>query len=217
MAELIRVAICDDHAVVRSGLRAILAVDREIDVVGEAGSVGEAEKLAADARPDVFIMDINLPDGTGFDATRKVLAASPETNVIVLTVHDDVAYLKRAFDAGVTGYLIKEAADLELVLAVRQVATGERYVHPRLGAALLDNPGAATERLAGPGGELSERELDVLKLIAQGYTNAQAAEELFVSVRTIETHRAHIQQKLGVRSRAELVKAASESGLLDQA
>ena len=217
MPGVIRVALCDDHAVVRAGLRAVLAAESDIDIVGEAGSVAEAERVATEQQPDVFVMDVNLPDGSGLDATRLVLATSPHTRVVILTVHDDVAYLRRAFDAGATGYLIKEAADLELVLAVRQVAEGRRYVHPRLGADLLTPDAGESDRPAGPGGELSERETDVLRLLAQGYTNAQAAAELYVSVRTIETHRAHVQQKLGLRTRAELVRAAREAGLLDDA
>lgn len=213
MADVIRVALCDDHGVVRAGLRAILSNEPDLELVGEAASVAQACRLAKDEQPDVFVMDLNLPDGDGLDATREIAVLSPDTKVLILTVHDDVAYLKRAFDAGAAGYLIKEAADLELVLAIRHVASGERYVHPRLGAALVANesrPGTS-----GPGGALSDRESEVLRLIAQGYTNAQAAQELFVSVRTVETHRAHIQQKLGVRSRADLVRAAREAGLLD--
>lgn len=211
----IRVALCDDHAVVRTGLRTILAVEPDIDVIGDASTVAEAVALAEKEQPDVFLMDVNLPDGNGIDATRTITELSPGTRVVVLTVHDDVAYLRRAFDAGVSGYLIKEAADLELVLAVREVAAGRRYVHPRLGAELLDTQGEASARLSGPGGELSDREIDVLRLIARGYTNAQAADELYVSVRTVETHRAHLHQKLGVRDRADLVRAAREAGLLD--
>jgi len=216
MPDQITVALCDDHAVVRAGLRAILSAEADLEVVAEAASVAEAERAAAEHRPDVFVMDINLPDGTGLDATLKVLAVSARTRVVILTVHDEVAYLRRAFDAGASGYLIKEAADLELVLAVRQVAAGARYVHPRLGAALLDTPAGELTRIGGPGGELSEREQEVLRLIAQGYTNAQAADSLIVSIRTIETHRAHIQQKLGLHTRAELVRAARGAGLLDE-
>ena len=134
--------------------------------------------------------------------------------MLVLTVHDDVAYLRRAFDAGAAGYLVKEAADVELIQAIRQVAAGRQYVHPILGAALLA-PDAPQPRLKGPGGELSERETEVLKLIALGLTNPEIAERLYVSVRTIETHRAHIQQKLNVRNRAELVGLARDAGLLD--
>jgi DNA-binding NarL/FixJ family response regulator len=214
--EIVRVALCDDHAVVRAGLRAILAAEPGFEVVAEAGTVADAERIAGEHLPDVFVMDLNLPDGNGLDGTRKVLAASPATRVIVLTVHDEVAYLRRAFEAGATGYLIKEAADLELVLAVREVADGRRYVHPRLGADLLASATTEPGRPSGPGGELSERELDVLRLIARGYTNAQMADELHVSIRTIETHRAHIQQKLGVRTRSELVEAANAAHLLDE-
>ena len=216
MDEIVRVALCDDHAVVRAGLRAILAAEPGFEVVAEAGTVADAERIAREHLPDVFVMDLNLPDGNGLDGTRKVLAASPTTRVIVLTVHDEVAYLRRAFEAGATGYLIKEAADLELVQAVREVAEGRRYVHPRLGADLLTSATSEPDRPSGPGGELSERELDVLRLIARGYTNAQMADELHVSIRTIETHRAHIQQKLGVRSRSELVEAANAAHLLDE-
>jgi two-component system response regulator NreC len=212
--EAIRVVICDDHAVVRSGLRAILATEDRIDVIAEAATVAAAVKAARDLHPDVFIMDLSLPDGTGLDATRLILEASPTTHVVILTVHDDVAYLRESFAAGAIGYLNKEAADLELVFAVRQAASGRRYVDPRLAADLLSDP-VESSRLAGPGGELSEREEDVLRLIARGYTNAQMAEELFLSIRTIETHRAHVQQKLGVRNRAALVRAATEAGLTD--
>ncbi|MFP5318189.1 MAG: response regulator [Acidimicrobiia bacterium] len=215
MAEPVRVALCDDHGVVRSGLRHILEAEPDLTVVGEAASAAEAVELAARRQPDVLVMDVGLPDGSGLGATAEVLRVSPHTRVLVLTVHDDVAYLRRAFEAGAAGYLLKEAADVELVQAVRQVAAGRQYVHPAMGAALLaaDAPPA---RLAGPGGELSERELEVLRLVALGMTNAEIAERLFVSVRTVETHRAHIHQKLNVRSRAELVRLARDAGVLDE-
>ncbi len=216
MSGPIRVALCDDHAVVRSGLRRILAEEADLEVVGEAGTAEEAVALAKAERPDVFVMDLGLPDANGIEATRQVTAISPKTAILVLTVHDDVAYLRKAFDAGARGYLVKDAADVELVLAVRQVAAGEEYVHPRLGAALLGS-GATGPRAAGPGGELSERELAVLRLVALGYTNAEIAAELYVSVRTVETHRAHVQQKLGIKARAELVRYVREQGLLDEA
>ncbi len=183
-------------------------------VVGEAGTRKEAVALAAEAQPDVFVMDLGLPDGSGIAATSEVIRASPTTRVLVLTVHDDIAYLRRAFEAGAAGYLVKEAADVELVQAVRQVARGKQYVHPTLGAALLaaDAPPA---RLGGPGGELSDRELEVLRMIALGLTNAEIGGRLYVSVRTVETHRSHIHQKLDVHSRAELVGRAREAGLLE--
>jgi DNA-binding NarL/FixJ family response regulator len=130
----------------------------------------------------------------------------------VLTVHDDVAYLRRAFDAGADGYLLKDAADVDLVRAVREVAEGRQYVHPSLGAALLVQPAT---RFAGPGGELTEREEQVLRWVALGLTNVEIAAELVVSVRTVESHRAHVQQKLGVHSRADIVRLARQRGLLD--
>ena len=214
MADRIRIALCDDHALVRSGLRRILEAEPDFEVVGEAGLAGEAVDVARDAQPDVFVMDLGLPDRNGIAATADVCKVSPGTRVLVLTVHDDAAYLRRAFDAGATGYLVKEAADVELVQAVRQVAAGKQYVHPSLGAALLA-PEAAGARPAGPGGKLSKREVEVLGLIADGLTNAEIAERLYVSVRTVETHRAHIHQKLNVRTRAELVRVAREAGVLE--
>jgi DNA-binding NarL/FixJ family response regulator len=215
LPDAIRVALCDDHAVVRSGLRRILDDEPDITVVGEAGNAEDAVVLATAEHPDVFVMDLGLPGTSGIDATRQVRTASAETAVLVLTVHDDVGYLRRAFDAGATGYLVKDAADVELVMAVRHVAAGDNYVHPSLGAALLE-PEVVTARPSGPGGELSEREVDVLRLVALGHTNADIAEELYVSVRTVETHRAHVQQKLGVKSRAELVRITREHGLISE-
>ena len=216
MAEVgpVRVALCDDHAIVRSGLRRILGAEHDLEVVGEVGSNREAVVLARAERPDVFVMDLGLPDGSGITGTAEVRKASPATRVLVLTVHDDVAYLRRAFEAGADGYMVKEAADVELVRAVRQVASGRQYVHPSLGAALLA-PDAPPARLGGPGGKLSEREGEVLRLIALGLTNAEIAERLHLSVRTVETHRAHIHRKLDIRSRAELVRFARAAGFLN--
>ena len=214
MSDVVRVALCDDHGVVRSGLRRILDAEADLEVVGEASNVKAAVALAATCQPDVFVMDLGLPDGSGIDATAEVIRVSPATRVLVLTVHDDVAYLRRAFEAGAAGYLVKEAADIELVQAIRLVASGKQYVHPTLGAALLA-PDAPTARLGGPGGELSDRELEVLRMMALGLTNTEIGERLYVSVRTVETHRSHIHQKLNVRNRAELVRRAKEAGLLD--
>lgn len=213
MGDVIRVALCDDHVVVRRGLALIVAEEPGLEVVGEAGTAEEAVALARSERPDVMIMDLGLPDTSGIEATRQVGEVSPQTAILVLTVHDDVAYLRKAFDVGASGYLVKDVADVELVLAIRQVACGEAYVHPRLGAALLAP--ASTGRISGPGGELTEREIDVLRLIALGNTNADIAVELHLSVRTVETHRAHVQQKLGIKARADLVRYARQHDLLD--
>ncbi len=206
-------ALCDDHAVVRGGLRRILDEMHDLEVVGEAGNAEDAVALAAAVHPEVFVMDLGLPGTSGIEATRRIVAAGPTTRVLVLTVHDDVAYLRKAFDAGAAGYLVKEAADVELVLAVRHVASGEEYVHPALGAALLA-PNTVGPRPGGPGGELSDRELEVLRLVALGHTNAEIAADLYVSIRTVESHRAHLQQKLGLKARAELVRYAREISLL---
>lgn len=218
MAEILRVALCDDHALVRHGLRLILEAEPDIEVVGEAGGVADAVVVAAATRPDVFVMDLGLPDGSGVDATAEFRRVSPTTRVLILTVHDDVAYLRRAFDAGATGYVVKEAAGAELVDAIRQLAAGHQYVHPALGAALLA-PGAPSDIpatvLVGPGGGLSPREVEVMRFMAMGLTSAEIAERLYVSVRTVESHRAHIHQKLDVRNRAQLVRRAREAGLLD--
>lgn len=218
MPEVVRVALCDDHAVVRRGLQLILEAEADMVVVGESGNAAEAVLLAEESRPDVFVMDLGLPDGSGIAATAELQRVSPTTRVLILTVHDDVAYLRLAFSAGAAGYVVKEAADAELVDAVRQVAAGRQYVHPALGAALLApggtsaNPAAA---LVGPGGELSQREVEVMRFMAMGLTSAEIAERLYVSVRTIETHRSHIHQKLDVRNRAQLVRRARDAGLLD--
>lgn len=214
MTDRIRVALCDDHRVVRSGLRRLLEDEPDLDVVGDVGTCSEAIALAGREQPDVFVMDLDLPDGSGIDASRQVVAVSPSTKVLVLTVHDDLGYLRNAFVTGAAGYLVKDAADVELVLAIHTVASGQQYVHPSLGAALLAPPPGSPR---GPGGELSDREVEVLRLLSLGHTNADIAERLYVSVRTVETHRAHIQQKLNLHSRAELASFARTAGLLHDA
>jgi two-component system response regulator NreC len=212
----IRVVLCDDHRVIRSGLRRILEAEPDIEVVGEAGSAQECLAVARDALPDVVVLDIGLPGINGIEAARLLREEGERARILMLTVHDDVAYLRRAFEAGASGYLVKEAADIELVLAVRQVAEGRPYVHPSLGAALLtQEPGPRDA--TGPAAQLSERETEVLRLIALGHTNAEIAASLFLSVRTVESHRAHIQQKLGVRNRSDLVAYARAAGVLGHA
>ena len=209
MPEVIRVAVCDDHAMVRSGLRRLLEDEGGFDVVGEAATADEAVTVAREERPDVFVVDLGLRGESGVDATRRIGEVSPPTKVLVLTVHDDVAYLRRAFAAGARGYLVKDAADVDLVLAVRRVASGKPHVDPRLGATLLTAEG-------GPGGAasgLSESDLRILSSIALGHTNAEIATDQRVSVRTIESRRAELQRKLGLHTRAELVRFARQAGL----
>ncbi|MGH9036576.1 MAG: response regulator [Acidimicrobiia bacterium] len=207
----LRVAICDDHAVVRTGLRMILESQPDIEVVGEVGSAADALALALAGCPDVFLMDLTLPDGSGIGVTNSVREACPQTRVLILSMHDDLEILRAAFDAGAAGYLVKEAADVELVQAIQTVAAGQRYVHPTLGAALLAEP--APPPAASSDDRLTDREREVLRLLADGYTNAEVARELFLSVRTIESYRTHIQHKLGLRGRAELVRFARREGI----
>jgi two-component system response regulator NreC len=209
----VRVALCDDHAVVRRGLRRILDAQEDFEVVGEAGTVKEAIALAAETHPDVFVMDLGLPDGSGISAAGEVGRVSPATRVLVLTVHDDAAYLRRVFDAGAIGYLVKEAADIDLVGAIREVAAGRSYVHPSVAAAVPAGD-APSARLGGLGRELSEREVEVIRLLALGLTNAEIADRIHVSVGDLEAQRADICRKLEVRTRAELVRLALAAGLL---
>ena len=200
----IRVLIVDDHAVVRSGLRLLLDGQDDIDVVGEAGDMRNAVFEARSLTPDVILMDIVMPGASGIEATPAVLKEAPDAKVLVLSMQDDPSYVREAFAAGASGYVLKEAADAEVVSAVREVAAGGRYVHPALGARLV---------AADP---LSDREREILRLLALGHTNQEIAGMLYLSVRTVETHRAHIMQKLRLETRAELVRHAIERGLLDE-
>jgi two-component system response regulator NreC len=209
----IRVLVCDDHALVRSGLRRLLEQEPDVLVVGEAADGEEAIAHTRRDRPDVLLLDIVLPGRSGIDVLPELVLTSPETRILVLSMQDDPAYVRRAFSAGADGYLLKEAADSELVQAIHEVAAGRRYVHPLLGARLAAAEAAAERRAqADP---LSEREHEVLRLLALGHTNQEISKLLYISIRTAETHRARIMQKLGLKSRAEIVRYAIESGALE--
>ncbi len=211
---MIRVLIVDDHAVVRAGLRYVLDHEPDVETVGEAGSAHEAVRAACDLQPDVVLMDLVLGEDSGLDATRDVLEAVASAKVLVLSMQDDPRYVREAIAAGASGYVVKEAADTDVVEAIRVVAGGKTYVHPSLGARL-----AAADTVAAAKAEadpLSEREREVLRLLALGHTNQEIAKMLFISVRTAETHRAHIMQKLRLSTRAELVRYALAEGLMDQ-
>jgi len=210
----IRVLVVDDHAVVRAGLRRILDAEPDIETVGEAPNGERAVFEAMDHKPDVVLMDVVMPGKSGIEATRAVLQAVPATTVLILSMQDDPRYVREAFDAGASGYVMKEAADDEVVDAVRAVAAGQRYLHPALGARLL--AAESEERRRAADDPLSDREREVLRLLALGHTNQEIATMLYVSVRTAETHRAHIMQKLGLTSRAELVRYALGEGMLDE-
>jgi two-component system response regulator NreC len=210
----IRVLVVDDHAVVRAGLRLLLDGQEDIETVGEAGDAREALFEARATKPDVVLMDVMLGAGkSGIDATPEMLQEAPDSKVLILSMQDDPRYVREAFAAGASGYLLKEAADTELVTAVREVAAGGRYVHPALGARIA-TADAEAERSAAED-PLSEREREVLRLLALGHTNQEIAKMLFVSVRTAETHRAHIMQKLRISTRAELVRYAISRGVLE--
>lgn len=212
MREPLRVALCDDHAVVRAGLRAILSREPGLEVVGEASTAAEATQLAEDLKPDVLVLDVGLPDASGLEALRAISEASTHTRVLILTMHDEIEYLREAFELGAFGYLSKEVADVELVLAVRAVAEGKRYIDPTLGIGLLapsNAPPPSTES------SLTARETETLRLLGLGFTNQEISQKVHVSVRTIEAHRASIQRKLGLRSRADMVQYARDAGLLD--
>jgi DNA-binding NarL/FixJ family response regulator len=210
----IRVVIVDDHAILRAGLRRVLDAEPDIDVVGEAPSAERAVFEAISGQPDVVLMDVMMPGKTGIEGMPAVLQAVPQAKVLVLSMQDDPRYVREAFAAGASGYVLKEAADSEVVGAVRAVAAGERYVHPSLGARLV--AAEAEEQRKAEADPLSDREREVLRLLALGHTNQEIAKALFISVRTAETHRAHIMQKLRASTRAELVRYAIAHGLLDE-
>jgi DNA-binding NarL/FixJ family response regulator len=210
----IRVVIVDDHALVRSGLRLLLDKEEGIDVVAEAGTADEGVRAARLEKPDVILLDVVMPGRSGISAAEEIIEASKGGRVLVLSMQDDPSYVREAFAAGATGYMLKEAADAELVQAVREVAGGGRYVHPTLGARLAQAEVEAARRAAND--PLSDREREVLRLLALGHTNQEIAKTLFISVRTAETHRAHIMQKLGLSTRAELVRYALANGLLEE-
>jgi DNA-binding NarL/FixJ family response regulator len=209
----VRVLIVDDHAVVRAGLRLLLDAEEDVEPVGEAGSGREAIFQNRSLKPDVILLDVVMPDESGLDVIPTLLHERPEAKVLVLSMQDDPQYVRQAFAAGASGYVLKEAADTEVVAALLEVAKGGRYVHSELGARLVAAETEAARRAeADP---LSDREREVLRLLALGHTNQEIAKQLYISVRTAETHRAHIMQKLRLTSRAELVRHALAQGLLE--
>lgn len=208
MAESISIILADDHTVVRSALRMLLEAEADFEVVAEAEDAESTIRYLRGHRPDVLILDLNMPGRASLEAIPEMREVSPQTQIVVLTMQTEPAFARRALQLGVLGYVLKEAADDELVQAVRKAALGETYLQPALGARLAAEPQEA-------GRDLSEREEEVLRLIALGHTNAEIAEQLYISVRTVETHRAHIQQKLNVSTRAELVRSALSRGLIE--
>jgi two-component system, NarL family, response regulator NreC len=210
----IRVLIVDDHAVVRAGLRLLIDAEEDMEAAGEAGSVRDAVFEARSLKPDLILMDVVMPGGSGLEGIPQLLHERPETKILILSMQDDPRYVREAFGAGASGYVLKEAVDTEVVTAIREVARGGRYVNPELGARLVSADADAARQAADD--PLSEREREVLRLLALGYTNQEIAKQLFISVRTAETHRSHVMQKLRLASRAELVRYAIDHGLLEE-
>lgn len=206
----IRILITDDHALLRSGLRLLLDREDDLQTVGEATTAEEALDAVAGGGVDLVLLDVEMPGMGGLEGAERLRAAHPDLAILVLSMHSETDDVRRAFAAGANGYVLKTAADEQLVQAVRAVHSGERYLHPALGAALAQ---PATSR--GPVDDLSPRERQVLRLLALGYTNQEIAEMLVVSVRTVESHRAHVMTKLRAGSRAAMVRHALEAGLLD--
>jgi two-component system response regulator NreC len=204
-----KIVIADDHRVVRSGLRMLLDREEDFEVVAEAGDVADARRYVRAHRPDVLILDLNMPGDPSLPAIPIVREESPGTRVVVLTMQEDPAFAREALQAGANAYVLKEAADEELVQAVRAAASDGTYLNPVLGARIA----APSVPDAGPD-DLTEREVEILRLIALGHTNSEIAAQLFLSVRTVESHRAHIQQKIRLTSRAELVHYALEHDLV---
>lgn len=205
----VRVALADDHEVVRSGLRLVLEAESDIEIVAEAADVDGALRVALGHKPDVLVLDLNMPGGSSLEAIPRIHEVSPATAIVVLTMQEDPAFAREALRSGALGYVLKEAASTELVQAIRLALAGRTYLHPSLGARI-----AATPEEPGPPDHLSPRELEVLRLIALGHTNTEIGARLFLSVRTVESHRAHIQQKLSLSTRAELVAYALEHQLI---
>ena len=209
--EDITVVVADDHAVVRKGLRLLLDAEPGLHVLAEAGTVPDALRMARAHRPSVLVLDLNMPGGSSLEAIPTIREQAAETAIVVLTMQNDPSFARQALQAGALGFVLKEAADDELLGAIRLAADGETYLNPGLGARLAAQPSVP----AGPPDDLTEREIEVLKLIALGHTNAEIGERLYLSVRTVESHRAHIQQKTRKSTRAELVRYALEHGLIE--
>ena len=204
---VIRIVLADDHAVVRTGLKLVLDAESDLEVVAEAGDADAAQRYVRGHHPDVLVLDFNMPGRPVLEVIPELVAEFPETRIVILTMQDEPAFARETLAAGAMAYVLKESADAELVEAIRRVAAGETYLNPALGARMAREP-------VGPPDDLSNREIEVLRLIALGNTNSEIAQQLYLSVRTVETHRAHIQQKLRLSTRAELVSYALQRGLI---
>ena len=212
---MIKVLIADDHAIVRAGLRTLIKAEADLELVGEATGGYEAIELVERYKPQVLLIDLSMPDLDGIAVTRRVHPHFPEMRILFLTIHEDEALLRAALKAGASGYILKGAAETELVAAIRTILRGDLYVDPSMLRKLLPEGGTRPAEERGSAVPLTPREAEVLRLIVQGYTNRQIGEELSISVRTAESHRANLSEKLGLHSRVELVRYARDHGLID--
>jgi len=210
-----RVLIADDHAIVRAGLRALLMEDPEFQLVGEAVGGYETIELLEKTNPDVLILDLSMPDLDGISVTRKIKPQFPNLKILILTLHEDEALLKEAIKAGAAGYILKRAAESELISAIRVILRGDLYIDPSMVRGLLEESRNPQVNQKNPPESLTPRETEILKLIVEGYTNRQIGQELNISIRTVEGHRANISDKLGLHSRVELVRYARQHKLID--
>jgi two-component system response regulator NreC len=215
MTEPISILLADDHAILRTGLRLLIDAQPDLKVVGETGD-GKATLAQAEAlRPAIILLDLTMPDLGGLDVLPLLKQRAPDSRVLILTMHDNEGYLRQALESGAAGYVLKGAVDSELLNAIRAVARGETYIHSAITHKLLESIQPSAPVVSDPWEGLSAREFDVLRLVALGYTNGEIAEQFSISVKTVETHRARGMEKLGLRTRAELVRAAIAKGLLE--
>lgn len=212
---MIKVLIADDHAIVRAGLRALIRSEPTMELVGEATGGYETIELVEKSQPNVLVLDLSMPDLDGIAVTKRIAPLFPDLRILILTLHEDEALLRAALKAGASGYILKRAAEAELVSAIHTILRGDLYVDPSMVRILLSDAAPPAAKPSKSTEALTPRETEVLKLIVQGYTNRQIGEELNISVRTAESHRANLSEKLGLHSRVELVRYAREHGLIE--
>jgi len=213
---MIRILLADDHTILREGIRALLGDEPDMAVVGEADNGRWAVEQARALKPDVVLMDIAMPLLNGLEATRQIRRENPNTHVLILTMHQNEEYLPQVLDAGASGYVLKHAAGHELVAAIRAVAQGDAYFSPEIARTLADAyvGRRAAEEASTPYDELTDREREILQLVAEGYTNRQIAEMLSISIKTVKTHRLNLMHKLQLHDRGELIKYAIHKGII---
>jgi len=210
----IRVVLADDHTILRKGLGALLERHSQFKVVGEAETGNEAVRLATEQQPDVMVIDIGMPDLNGVLATKRILKDNPDVAILILTMYANEEYVSEVFRAGARGYLLKDSAPDELIDAIRTVHSGEKYLSPKLSTLVIDEYITTADQPTDPLETLTDREREILQLIGEGHTNKQIAEKLYVSVKTVETHRSNLSKKLDLHSKSELIQYAIKRGLV---